>query len=149
MIIFLNLHQKSTFSRMSTPQCHEINVMTFDAKCHDICFVGRKTNVMTLTSWDLENVMRFIFSVMGSWPALAQPMVSVSTGGLPQSTCWYHTDLSYPHSWSQTTPSASSTSPGQGGATEQPAVLPHMVCLPVATHGQLHYHTHLPACTGL
>ena len=50
---------------MSTPQCHEINVMTFDAECHEICFVGRKTNVMTLMSWDLENVMRFIFSGTG------------------------------------------------------------------------------------
>ena len=28
--------------------------MTFDAECHEICFVGRKTNVMTLMSWDLE-----------------------------------------------------------------------------------------------
>ena len=54
---------------MSTPQCHEINVMTFDAECHEICFVGRKTNVMTLMSWDLENVMRFIFS--GTGPRLA------------------------------------------------------------------------------
>ena len=58
---FLHLYQKLT------PQCHEINVMTFDAECHEICFVGRKTNVMTLMSWDLENVMRFIFSVTGSW----------------------------------------------------------------------------------
>ena len=55
-----------TKSRMSTPQCHEINVMKFDAKCHEICFVGRKTNVMTLRSWDLENVMRLIFSGMGA-----------------------------------------------------------------------------------
>ena len=45
---FLHLYQKSTFSKMSTPQCREINVMTFDAECHEICFVGRKTNVMTL-----------------------------------------------------------------------------------------------------
>ena len=67
VIIFLNLHQKSTFSRMSTPQCHEINVMTFDTECHEICFVGRKTNVTTLMSWDLENVMRFIFIWTGSW----------------------------------------------------------------------------------
>ena len=52
---------------MSTPQCHEINVMTFDAECREICFVGRKTNVMTLMSWDLENVMRFIFSGTGPW----------------------------------------------------------------------------------
>ena len=52
---------------MSTPQCHEINVMTFDAECHEICFVGWKTNVMTLMSWDLENVMRFIFSGTGPW----------------------------------------------------------------------------------
>ena len=66
MIIFLHLHQKLTFSRMSMPQCHEINVMTFDAECHEICFVGRKTNVMTLMSWDLENIMRFIFSGMGA-----------------------------------------------------------------------------------
>ena len=65
MIIFLHLHQKLTFNRMSTPQCHEINVMTFDAECHEICFVGRKTNVMTLMSWDLENVMTFIFSGTG------------------------------------------------------------------------------------
>ena len=66
MIIFLHLNQKLTFSRMSTPQCHEINVMTFDAECHEICFVGWKTNVKTLMSWDLENVMRFIFSGTGS-----------------------------------------------------------------------------------
>ena len=51
---------------MSTPQCHEINVMTFDAECHEICFVGRKTNVMTLMSWDLENVMTFIFRGTGA-----------------------------------------------------------------------------------
>ena len=56
---------------MSTPQCHEINVMTFDAECHEICFVGRKTNVMTLMSWDLENVMRFIFSGTGPRAVLA------------------------------------------------------------------------------
>ena len=55
-----------TKSRMSTPQCHEIHVMTFDAKCHEICFVGRETNVLTLRSWDLENVMRLIFSWMGA-----------------------------------------------------------------------------------
>ena len=65
MITYLHLYQKLTFIRMSTPQCHEINVMTFDAECHEICFVGRKTNVMTLMSWDLENVMRFIFSGTG------------------------------------------------------------------------------------
>ena len=70
VIIYLHLYQKLTFSRMSTPQCHEINVMTFDAECHEICFVGRKTNVMTLKSWDLENVMRFIFS--GTGPRLPQ-----------------------------------------------------------------------------
>ena len=69
VIISLHLYQMLTFSRMSTPQCHEINVMTFDAECHEICFVGRKTNVMTLMSWYLENVMRFIFSGTGarSW----------------------------------------------------------------------------------
>ena len=67
MIIFLLLYQKLTFSRMSTPQCHEINVMTFDTECHEICFVGRKTNVMTLLSWDLRNVTRFIFSGTGAW----------------------------------------------------------------------------------
>ena len=67
MITYLHLYQKLTFIRMSTPQCHEINVMTFDAECHGICFVGRKTNVMTLMSWDLENVMRFIFSGTGPW----------------------------------------------------------------------------------
>ena len=57
---------KVSFIRMSTPQCHEINVMTFDAECHEICFVGRKTNVMTFMSWDLENVMRFILSRTGA-----------------------------------------------------------------------------------
>ena len=67
MITYLHLYQKLTFIRMSTPQCHEINVMTFDAECHEICIVGRKTNVMTLMSWDLENVMRFIFSGTGPW----------------------------------------------------------------------------------
>ena len=67
VIIFLHLHQKLTFNRMSTPQCHEINVMTFDAECHEICFVGWKTNVMTLMSWDLENVMTIIFSGTGAW----------------------------------------------------------------------------------
>ena len=66
VIIFLYLHQKLTFNRMSTPQCHEINVMTFDAECHEIWLVGRKTNVMTLMSWDLENVMSFIFSGTGA-----------------------------------------------------------------------------------
>ena len=69
VITYLHLYQKLTFirNRMSTPQCHEINVMTFDAECHEICFVGRKTNVITLMSWDLENVMRFIFSGTGPW----------------------------------------------------------------------------------
>ena len=62
----LTLYQRLTFSRMSTPQCHEINVMTFDAECHEICFLGRKTNVMALMSWDFENVMRFIFSGTGA-----------------------------------------------------------------------------------
>ena len=50
VIIFLHLHQKLTFTRMSTPQCHEINVMTFDAKCHEISYVGRETNDMNLMS---------------------------------------------------------------------------------------------------
>ena len=68
MITYLHLYQKLTFIRMSPPQCHEIDVMTFDAECHEICFVGRKTNVMTLMSWDLENVMRFIFSWTGPMP---------------------------------------------------------------------------------
>ena len=67
VIIFLHLHQKLTFSGMSTPQCHEINVMTFGTECHEIRFVGRKTDVMTLMSWDLENVMTFIFSGTGAW----------------------------------------------------------------------------------
>ena len=40
--------------------------MTFDAECHEICFVGWKTNVMILISWDLENVMRFILSGTGA-----------------------------------------------------------------------------------
>ena len=66
VIIFLHIHQKLTFSKMSTPLCHEINVMTFDTECHEICFVGRKTNVMTLMSWDLDNVMTFIFSGTGA-----------------------------------------------------------------------------------
>ena len=66
MITYLHLYQKLTFSRMSTPQCYEINVMTFDTECHEICFVGWKTNVMTLMSWHLENVMRFIFSGTGA-----------------------------------------------------------------------------------
>ena len=52
---------------MSTRQCHEINVMIFDAECHEIYIVGRKPNVMTLMSWDLENVMTFIFSGTGAW----------------------------------------------------------------------------------
>ena len=39
--------------------------MTFDAECREICFVRRKTSVMTLMSWDFENVMRFIFSGTG------------------------------------------------------------------------------------
>ena len=74
MIIFLHRHQKLTFRRMSTPQCHEINVMTFDTECHEICFVGRKTNVMTLKSCDLENVMTFIFSGTGSWCMIYVPV---------------------------------------------------------------------------
>ena len=44
----------------STFQCHEINVITFDAECHKICFVGRKMNQSH--DWDLENITRFIFS---------------------------------------------------------------------------------------
>ena len=59
---------KVNFRRMSTPQCHKINVVTFDAECHEICFVGRKTNVMTLMSWDLENVMTFISTGTGARP---------------------------------------------------------------------------------
>ena len=68
VFIFISLHhhQKLTLSTMSTPQYHEINVMTFDAECHKICFVGRKTNGMTLMFWDLENVTRFIFSRAGA-----------------------------------------------------------------------------------
>ena len=41
--------------------------MTFGTECHEIRFVGRKTNVMTLMSWELENVMTFIFSGTGAW----------------------------------------------------------------------------------
>ena len=70
---FIFTCQKLTSIRISTPQCHEINVMPFDAECHEICFVGRKTNVMTLMSWDLENVMRFIFSGTGAWSPLQEP----------------------------------------------------------------------------
>ena len=50
VIIFPHLHQKLTFSSMSTPQCHKLNLMTFDVKCHEICFVGRKNNVVNLMS---------------------------------------------------------------------------------------------------
>ena len=68
---------------MSTPQCHEINVMTFDAECHEICFGGRKTNVMTLLSWNLENVMRFIFSGTGSrYDDTNTHSIKILSGGL-------------------------------------------------------------------
>ena len=50
---------------MSTPQYHEINAMAFDTEYHEICFVARKTFVMTSMSWDFENVMGFIFSWEG------------------------------------------------------------------------------------
>ena len=92
MIIFLHHHQKLTFNRMSTPQCHEINVMTFDTECHEICFVGRKTNVMTLMSWDLENVMRFSFS--GTGPRSSSIMMTTSNGNIFRVTgplCWEFT----------------------------------------------------------
>ena len=37
--------------------------MTFE--CHEISFVGQKTNVLTSMPWDLDNDMRFIFSGTG------------------------------------------------------------------------------------
>ena len=52
LIAFVNLHQKLTFCRMSLPQCQDINVMTFDTKCHEICLMGWKTNAMTSILWD-------------------------------------------------------------------------------------------------
>ena len=63
---FSSSSPKINFNIKSTPYCHEINVMAFDAECHEICFVGWKTNVMILISWDLENVMRFILSGTGA-----------------------------------------------------------------------------------
>ena len=42
VIIFLHLHQKLTFNRMSTPPCHEINVMTFDAEYHEFALWNGK-----------------------------------------------------------------------------------------------------------
>ena len=70
VIIFLNLSQKSTFCKMSTPKCNDINAMTSDAECHEFGFVEQKTSVMTIISWDLINVMRFLtglLRVLSSW----------------------------------------------------------------------------------
>ena len=71
-----------SFSRMSTPRCHEINVMTFDAECHEICIAGnrRNTNVMTLMSWDLENVTIFLFSGTGAWSSFCLSDIALHRG---------------------------------------------------------------------
>ena len=122
MIIFLHRHQKLTFSGMWTPQCHEINVMTFGTECHEIRFLGRKTNVMTLMSWDLEYVMTFIFSGTGVWSSVTYSKTwsnwphqfalcvlhSVNTGHIyagitDQTESWQgHKKIKYEKYWSPT-----------------------------------------------
>ena len=84
MIIFLNLHQKLTFDRMSTPQYRNINVMTSTQNIKRFA-LGRKTDVMTLILWDLENVMRFIFSGTGPrdcWGKIANYQASQFSSGI-------------------------------------------------------------------
>ena len=63
--IYCDLFSAAIVGTLSVTLCHEINVETFAAEYHEICFVEPTTILIILMSWDLKNVMRAIFSEMG------------------------------------------------------------------------------------